>query len=411
MNCNCQSSGECQYAEVRTKGGRLFDICRGNALEPARQSQYRAIWAAKENGQTSRTTINPAWPCSHRGEERGLEVCQTCSGFVQIKAFSCRNAEIPEQRCTISKPIANLATCATCDRRVVPDETSEWQWVSYADMVRDSLKLAGELPPDIDAIAGVPRSGIVPAAIVAQVRNIPLWEISKQHGLRPLGRGGRGGDVASPKKLVVLDDTAYSGVTMRNLTAQHAPNAIKAVLYARPDVARSVDYYARELPAPHLVEWHLFNSGLIDGRCQDYRLWGGIALDFDGVICEECPLPENDTSENQGKYLEWIDTAVPKFLPRMRVVPLVVTFRYHWARERTMAWLQKYGVKVGEIVFSSADSYSDRTRMFDVAEHKGKRFKESPCGLFIESSDWQARVIHEASGKPVVGLDTGKIYQ
>jgi hypothetical protein len=53
---------------------------------------------------------------------------------------------------------------------------------------------------------------------------------------------------------------------------------------------------------------------------------------------------------------------------------------------------------------------AQRRRQLDPAEHKGRYFAESSCELFIESSPWQARVISQASGKPVLCPAADKVF-
>ncbi|MBK7363161.1 MAG: hypothetical protein IPJ01_12800 [Micavibrio sp.] len=236
------------------------------------------------------------------------------------------------------------------------------------------------------------------------------YGVSRHHGLKPLGGGGRAAYNPAPRRLAVIDDTVYSGHAMSTLVRNQAPGAFRAAVYCRPDRRHTIDMWAELLPSPHLLEWHIFNSGLVTGNAADAGLRGGVAADFDGVLCENCPIKESDTAADREKYLAWIETARPLHLPRLHEIPLVVTFRYHWAEQATRKWIAKWGAKVGEIRFSSADSYSERSKMFDVAEHKGKAFRDSRHSLFIESHAWQARIIAAVAKKPCVGLDTAEIF-
>jgi len=48
--------------------------------------------------------------CMRIGAEVRRELCPTCDGHVQIKVFACAL----HGECTLEKPLAGLATCASC---------------------------------------------------------------------------------------------------------------------------------------------------------------------------------------------------------------------------------------------------------------------------------------------------------
>ena len=52
--------------------------------------------------------------CKHRGDELRREQCSSCSGFVQVKVFSCAI----HGECTVTKQINSIKTCSTCPDKV-----------------------------------------------------------------------------------------------------------------------------------------------------------------------------------------------------------------------------------------------------------------------------------------------------
>jgi len=81
------------------------------------------------------------------------------------------------------------------------------------------------------------------------------------------------------------------------------------------------------------------------GYCQWDFLKGGfdistVASDLDGVICEDYPQEKDDDSE---LYLQFIENAVPKFIPSFELAA-VVTSRRKKYREETERWLKKNGI-------------------------------------------------------------------
>lgn len=269
-----------------------------------------------------------------------------------------------------------------------------------------------QLPPTISGVAGVPRSGMYPAALLSMWLHVPLYEVSPQHGLQAIGFGSRGRrisvDAASP--LLVVDDSIYRGGTMQIIKQKmEGRPAIYAAAFVRPESRLSVDIAGQLLSSPHLFTWNLFNNGILHGNAANPALRGGMALDFDGVLCEDCSRDGDDSEEGTERYRQWILNAKPKWLPRLASVPLIVTFRQERFRPETEAWMSRWGITCDSLVMDQSTTFS--TRLFDVAKHKGETFRESKCCLFIESSDMQAGIIHRVSGKPVIVPDSGRVYQ
>jgi uncharacterized HAD superfamily protein len=288
-----------------------------------------------------------------------------------------------------------------------------WRWIKTTDLIHDTLyKLAPKLPHDISGVCGVARSGMAPAAALATWLDVPLWTVS-QHGGEPvlLSHGTRGGNRRGSGPILIIDDTVYSGNAMR-LIRQRLGNHLYryAVVYTRPESVRIVDYYGDILPSPHLLEWNLFNSGVLFGNARNMRMRGGVATDFDGIICENPPVPDADSGPGLDAYVNWLRNAKPLMLPRRVPIPLIVTFRLERWRAITEEWCRKWGVQYGRLVMHLASTASERNRHFDVAGFKGKIYKDSRHSLFVESEPEQARMIFEYARKPVACPREGKIY-
>lgn len=166
----------------------------------------------------------------------------------------------------------------------------KFRWISTAQLAVATHELAGILPASVSGIIGIPRSGMIPASILSTLLQVPLLELGNNGEIRRLGHGSRGeafGWACSPAShLVVVDDTVYGGRTMdrvRRQTASIRQHLLYAAVFVLPQNADLVDVAARQLESPHLLEWNYFNSGVIVGNAADPALWGGAALDFDGV--------------------------------------------------------------------------------------------------------------------------------
>jgi hypothetical protein len=200
--------------------------------------------------------------------------------------------------------------------------------------------------------------------------------------------------------LLIVDDTVASGLSMYALREQirevsQRRRVLTAVVYASPEAAHTVDLYTEILPLPHLLEWNFFNSIHTPTT----------ALDFDGILCEECPAADDDDGL---RYVRFLETAKPKYLVRSCKIPLIVTARLEKYRELTETWLRRWGVRCRELVMGP---WTERSREYDLGQFKGQVYRDSAATIFVESCPAQARAIADVSGKRVICPATGEIHQ
>lgn len=260
------------------------------------------------------------------------------------------------------------------------------KWVSTQQLVADAIRLAGLLPSDITGIAGIPRSGLIPASIVSAHLHLPLYELSHD-GLVRLGNGFRGSSFNEVKRLAVIDDTSYSGSAISKARKQLAGgNHLFAVVYCRPEADGAVDLYASHLHSPHLLEWNILNNSVVVGKALDSFFGGGIATDIDGVLL-------HDTASG----------GVPGTLylaARSYPIPLIVSGRFEEQREHTECTLREFGIQWDRLQMHPTN-YDKFPSQSDIAAFKARHYAASTCNLFIESDPEQAAIIHERSKKPV----------
>ena len=148
-------------------------------------------------------------------------------------------------------------------------------------------------------------------------------------------------------KYLVVDDTVYSGGEMdksRTAMKQMDLDCIFAVVYTKKP--EETDIYAVHAPGSIILEWNIFNSATITGRTMMKEFKGGIATDFDGVICEE---PQVNDLRKPDEFLWWLANARPQYLPRKHEIPLVVSFRIEPWREITMRGCRSGGCVSGSL--------------------------------------------------------------
>lgn len=340
-------------------------------------------------------TITRRLPCVHEGPV--VEPCKTCSsGNRDVRLCAHPAPTDPDRdKCTRVATGGPVQACATCVDYTPPPDPTTGVWVSVADMARDAVRLAGMLPPDVVGIVGIPRSGMIPASIMATTLHLPLLSVAPGVGLIRTGNGGRGHSF-QPRagRVAVVDDTVYAGgaMTQARHDLRNTP-AVYCAVYVKPSGRHHVDLYARELQSPHLLEWNITNNGPFSGHASNPAYKAGIACDFDGIFCHD---------DKSGGVV-----GTPYLLPRMHACRLVVTGRPERHRAETEAWLQKWGAKVDRLVmYPDGEPWSESL----VAKFKGSVYKESGCGFFLESCPRQAEVINAVSGKSVICPAAGRVW-
>ena len=255
-------------------------------------------------------------------------------------------------------------------------------------------KLCRQLPA-LRAVAGIPRSGLIPASLIAQWQNIPLLDIDDALVSRPqipTYRRRAAEELDERLPILIVDDTVSSGRTLSWYKSRARGKG--SYLFAAPYVDRRcwnvVDFYAEDHPQCYgAFEWNLLHE---HGHTQ-YTL-----SDLDGVICEEWTGGDEELFPEA--YRRHLVQGKPMRLPT-KPLKGIVTGRMQIYRRETAAWLRKHGVVYDHLWMMPASTEHERARI-GPAQFKGSVYQESGAGLFVESCPIQARQIHELTGKPVI---------
>ena len=266
---------------------------------------------------------------------------------------------------------------------------------NVSDLNKIILKRLSIIPRDFDLIVGIPRSGMLPANLLALYLNKPYTDINSFLNGHIYKAGSRGQffDIKDFKKILIVDDSIASGSaiskskeSLKNLTSDFS---IKyCAIYVIPGKENLVDYYFEVVPLPRYFQWNILNHTSLEKAC----------FDIDGVLCVD-PLPEqNDDGE---KYIDFILHAQPLFIPGSRI-GTIVTSRLEKYRRETEIWLEANNVKYNQLVLLDLPDMEARMKANCHAEHKAKTYMSKSYILFIESSLSQAIVINRITKKPVL---------
>ena len=295
---------------------------------------------------------------------------------------------------------------------------NEIKLISCVNFQKDVLDFIKILPPEIDSVIGISRSGIYPASLISTMLHLPIGALRQsKKDIIELGNGWRlqsDDNAESHRSLgnnpIIIDDTVMTGRSMiecKKIALDKYPNAIFGSIYCNPIAKEKPNIYLRELDHPHFLEWNLFNS--LFSKCG--------ATDFDGVICEDCRPEDDDDGPN---YIKFLMNARPRYITRKSSIPLIVTARLEKYRGLTEMWLKKYGISCDKLVMHPASSLEERNKD-DISLYKSKHIKEWMENIphksvwrfpfFIESNEYQAQKISKLTPIITVCTDNLKCYK
>ena len=272
---------------------------------------------------------------------------------------------------------------------------------SIAQLNNDILKNIIKFPKDIDLIVGIPRSGMLPANLLALYMNKPYTDIESFLEGKVYACGFRGNFIKEKnvKKILVIDDSVSSGTAMQKAKDKLKGlnyNFIFAAIYARTQTKNKINIFCEIIDGLRVFEWNMFHHrGILASSC----------LDIDGVLCRDPTPEENDDGE---KYHRFLLTAEPKFIPTVKIKTLI-SCRLEKYRNETMFWLNKHGIEYNNLIMLNLPNAEERRKWNKYGEYKGNEYKKDGYIFFIESSLNEAKKIKEISNKTVFCVETMSI--
>jgi len=243
----------------------------------------------------------------------------------------------------------------------------------------------------VNAVFAVPRSGAIPAAMIATLLHVPLGFAGQDalSGRRIKLYPGNSGD-----KVLIVDDSIHGGRAMQRAIKTHSSKGriISCAIFASPHSKDKVDFFGEILPAPRLFEWNMWG---IEATTH-------FMCDMDGVLCKD-PKPYDDDGLLYQKALE---NAAPKFLPKVPIHSICTNRIERW-RGITE---KRRKVDYGELIMQPYKTAAERRRISDPAKFKASIFEKRGAFVFIESHDHIAAKMINYTEKPVLSIQSGKVY-
>ena len=280
---------------------------------------------------------------------------------------------------------------------------------SFEDLARTIRSNIHKIPHDIDAVIGVPRSGMIPAYPIGLYLNKPVLSVA---GFLEAQRNGGGKLLASEAgqrskyiqhthsgRVLVIDDSYRRGKAYHKVRGQLAEvegvEFIYGAIYTTAEGVENLDFWGEVLSSRRLFEWNIFHHKSLENA----------AFDIDGVLCQDPPV------DDDGKqYRAYIRHAIPRFVPSTPV-KMLVTCRLEKYRAETEAWLAEQGIRYEKLVMLDFPDKATRVKWGRHGFYKGEVYEKSDCTLFIESSLREALQITQETKKPVFCTETMSLLQ
>lgn len=282
---------------------------------------------------------------------------------------------------------------------------NELHFKTFYDLSLCIRKNISMLPTDIDLIVGIPRSGIIPAYIIALFLNKQVCSIDEfvnniepSNGERPVKRS-----FEAAYRVLIVDDSIHSGVSLnktKNRLSKLNTDKYKfeyLAVYARSETKNMVDYFFEIVPLPRLFQWNYLNHNIVSQSC----------CDIDGVLCLDPKEEENDDGD---RYINFILDAQPLYIPEYKIHSLV-TSRLEKYRPQTEEWLRRNNILYDNLYMLDLPSKKERIKRKAHANFKAEIYKKlNDTVLFIESNPKQAEKIAALTSKPCICVETDEIF-
>lgn len=268
---------------------------------------------------------------------------------------------------------------------------------SLSDLSVDiQVKLLPQLPRDVGVVYGIPRSGMIPATIIATAIGAKLGTLG---GASYFGSRQKHRVLPTGAKVLLVDDSSHTGKAMAAASAalrRERVDHYTCAVYAHTNSSSRLDFYAEVLDDGRIFQWNFTGVKATERFC-----W-----DMDGVICTN-PTVFDDDGDGYRNHI--LNEVRPLYLPQVMVKAIVTNRLERW-RSETETWLHRYGVQYRELLMQPYPTAAERRQKSRAEEFKVRHFIERDGSIFIESHDRQAQTIAALSRRPVLSVESMQLF-
>lgn len=274
------------------------------------------------------------------------------------------------------------------------------RFINHHDTALALIHHRRKLPRQIDLVVGVPRSGMIPASMLATQLNAPLVDVDGLLAGRIYRHGStkRAPDLdkamSEDRTVVIIDDTVGSGRAIRELRQAIAELGLKGRFFfcavwgtvrTHPDV----DCVMQAVDEDAVFPWNIMHHVVLAEAC----------VDIDGVLCAN---PEEHESFEGRAYDQFLERAISLHRTSGKIGWLV-TSRLEKHRQSTEAWLAAHEVEYENLVMATPEEKADSPA------YKARVYEKTGAQIFIESEPEDAAIIATLSGRPVICIGSLKM--
>ncbi|MCE9662750.1 phosphoribosyltransferase [Halomonas sp. M5N1S17] len=277
---------------------------------------------------------------------------------------------------------------------------------TYSDLSDDIRKNVGALHAlDVDLVVGIPRSGMIPAYMIALGLNLHCIDIVSFAKGGQLKSGvtrkvSKELDTAwDARKVLLVDDSIYSGKSMKlarkSIPTSYTGDIVELAIYSSIRGRNDIDLYLEYVPHPRVFEWNIFHHPILSRSC--------ISIDREvaGILSREGRGHGETDGVITNDFSPLLDTHVHS----------LVSVEGEANRGEIEAWLAGRGISYDSLVFLGDKPGRGFSNRLEAAKEKAAYYKSSRLEFFIEPDGTQALGIFKRSGKPVYCSSRNVVYQ
>lgn len=142
------------------------------------------------------------------------------------------------------------------------------EYISINNLTDTIKKNLDKIPTDIDLIVANPRSGLLPASIIALLKNLPLCDINSlvKDNIFEFGETKNTDFITSVEQanhILIVDDSSYSGNAIKKMRLKIPPDLLKKccflTIFVNDKTKDLSDIYFEIINKSRLFEWNLFH--------------------------------------------------------------------------------------------------------------------------------------------------------
>lgn len=273
---------------------------------------------------------------------------------------------------------------------------------SFDDMASCVRRNVWRLDGTFDAVVGIPRSGTLPANLIALHLNVPMTDVEGVAEGRILAMGHTRRhdawqlDPARWKRVLVVDDSIASGRSMHEARQRlratgHGAEFVFCAIYGIGAFSSDADIVFETCLQPRMFEWNFLHHELLSKAC----------VEIDDVLCFAPPPAKGDTAG----YRRLLANAMPKYRPT-KPIGTLVSARLEKYRPETEDWLHRHSIEYNALHLLDLPRAGVRRSHETSTSFKTEIYRQDKeARIFIDSDLAQVNAIAAATGKAALCIE------